>query len=74
MHLVNFPKIRIRQCPEGYIVEIEKRTWYGRKYWTHIESVSGMSSVPWYYQSFDAAVYQTENHFRWDLLLNSKNI
>lgn len=67
MWLVNFPKIRVEKYTKGYVVEIQKSTWYGKKYWVHIESVSGIESEPWYYQSFDIAVEEAAKHFNWDL-------
>lgn len=47
---------RIRKHPRGYVVEIKKRTWYGRVYWTHFISVAGIPDEPWYYSTFDYAV------------------
>lgn len=68
MWLVNFPKVRIAKYPKGFVAEIQKSTWYGKKYWVHIESVSGIESEPWYYSTFDVAAKEASKHFRWDLL------
>lgn len=72
MHLVNFPKVRIRKHPNGFVVEVQKETWPGlSKRWVHIESVSGIESEPWYYSSFEAALDQVVKHFKWDVIENS---
>ena len=71
MNLVNFPKVRIKRYDLGYVVEVQKRTWYGLKHWTHIISVSGMESQPWYYKDYDIALQEAEKLFRWDLIYYS---
>lgn len=71
MNFVNFPKIRIEQYPQGWVVEIQKRKWYGLKYWTHIISVSGMPNRPWYFNSFDHAITEAKLYLSNDLLRNS---
>lgn len=71
MWLVNFPKLRVKQYPKGYVVEIQKTKWYGKKYWTHIESVSGIETLPWYYQTQDAAISCAKQHFEWDLKIGT---
>jgi len=72
MHLVNFPKVRIKKLSTGYIVQIQKRRWYGTKYWTHIEATTGMDSVPWIYSSFEIALDEVKKHFGWDILSESE--
>lgn len=72
MFLTNFPNIRVHKYPKGYVVEIQKRTWYGRKYWAHIISVSGMASEPWYYQDFDSAITEASKYFGWELVNGSQ--
>lgn len=67
MHLVNFPKVRVKEHPKGWAVEIQHKKWYGKKYWIHIESVSGMRDEPWYYKTMDIAVEEAKKHFGWDL-------
>ena len=47
---------RIKQYPKGYVVEIQKRKWYGEKYWTHFISVAGIESKPWHFSSFGYAL------------------
>jgi hypothetical protein len=71
MHLVNFPKVKVKKYPQGYAVEIQLKKWWGKKYWRHIVSVSGMSDVPWYYQNEDVAVEEVSKHFKWDILFYS---
>lgn len=46
MHLTNFPKVRIERYVKGFVVEIQKKNWYGKKYWVHISSVSGIETMP----------------------------
>lgn len=48
-------EFRIRKYPKGYVSEVQKRTWYGRKHWTHFVSVSGMPDKPWYHADYDCA-------------------
>lgn len=72
MWLVNFPKVRIKKYPKGYVVEIRKTTWFWIKCWTHIESASGISSEPWYYSNYENALDNAQKHFRWELMHGSK--
>jgi len=67
--LINFPKIRIKEYPKGFSVEIQKIAWYGRKYWTHAIGVSGMSDEPWFYPSYELALSQFHEHFKNSLTL-----
>ena len=73
MHLDNFPKVRIKfyDYRGGYAVEIQKKTWYGKKYWTHIIAYSGMQDKPFYYKSYDSALEMATKFFKWDLIINS---
>jgi hypothetical protein len=67
MHLVNMPKVRVQKYSKGWVVERQVKTWYGRKYWKHIEAVSGIDNQPWYYKTMDCAVDEAKKHFAWDL-------
>lgn len=67
MHLINMPKVRVKKYPRGWVVEREFKTWYGKRYWKHIEAVSGIDSQPWYYKTMDIAVDEAKKHFGWDL-------
>ena len=69
MHLVNINKIRI-QCykNKGWAVEIQKKTWYGRTYWVHLISVSGIESKAWYYPCYMIALNEACKYFKWDLI------
>lgn len=49
MSIVNFPELRIKKYPRGYVVEIKKKKWWGKEYWVHIISVSGMEDEPYYF-------------------------
>ena len=74
MWLVNMPKLRVvHQYAKGWVVEIQVNTWYGRKYWIHIESVSGMENEPWYYLTKEQAIEQAVKHFKWDLLIGTRD-
>jgi len=74
MHLVNFPKIRIRRKGTRYVVEIQ-RTFLGVfKYWSHIVSVMGYSGQPWYYHSKEGAINDVANLFMWDLIYYNRHI
>ena len=67
MHLVNMPKVRVKEYPQGWAVERQIKTWYGKKYWKHIEAVSGTDEHPWYYRTMETAVEEAKRHFGWDL-------
>lgn len=72
MHLIGLPRIRIKQYPKGYVVEIQKRTWYGRKFWTHLISVAGMNSKPWFFNSYESALDEAVLYFKYDLMWGSQ--
>jgi len=50
------PNFRIKKHTKGWVVEVQKRKWYGVKYWTHFISVAGIESQPWYHPTFDLAM------------------
>jgi hypothetical protein len=68
MWLTNLQNIRMHKYPKGWVVEIQKTTWYGRRYWTHLVSVAGIESEPWYFSSYDFALTEATKYFRWDLM------
>lgn len=47
---------RIQEYTKGWVVEVQKQKWYGKKYWTHFVSVAGIKSEPWYYSTLDFAM------------------
>ena len=49
-------KFRIKKYPKGWVVEIKKIKWYGKKYWIHFISVAGIESQPWYHTTPDYAM------------------
>lgn len=61
--MVNFPQIRIKQYPKGWVVERKFTTWYGRFYWKHIISVSGMPDEPWFFSTYEMALENLEFEF-----------
>lgn len=70
-------KVRVKQYPKGWSVEIKKEKRYllffKKKYWIHIESVAGMSDKPWYYKNKETAISEAVKHFEWDLIINTVN-
>lgn len=74
MNLINFPPVRVQKYPQGYTVEIQRKTWYGKKYWIHIIGYSGMPDEPYYYSDFNKAVEAGRKYFYWDLLRTNPNV
>jgi len=62
---------RIKQYAKGWVVEIQKTKWYGKKYWTHFISVSGIEGEPWYYSSFDYAIMGLTDEVKFQAYRNS---
>jgi len=56
----------------GYVVEVKKKKWHGKEYWTHFISVSGISSKPWYYSSYRVALDGLLFKVKCDTIDNSK--
>jgi hypothetical protein len=69
MALVNFPRIRIKKYPKGWVVETYKRRFLRRGKWTHIIGVSGIDSEPWYYYSYDIALREAVIEFKHEILI-----
>lgn len=59
---------RIKEYDKGFVVEIQKHKWYGKKYWVHFISVSGISSEPWYFSTYDYALDNLLTEIKWNLL------
>lgn len=55
-------KFRIKHYSKGWVVEIQKTKWYGKKYWIHFISVAGIASMPWYHSTpefaMDSLIYE----------------
>lgn len=64
--------IRVKEYPKGWVIETQKQKWWGKKYWIHIISVSGMEDEPWYYSTKEIAIECAVKYFEWDLLINSR--
>lgn len=62
--MVNFPDIRIKKYPKGWVVEAKYKKWWGKVYWKHIISVSGMPQVPWYYRTEQSALENLGAEFK----------
>ncbi len=76
-HLLNTPDIRIRQAEQGFVVEVEiqQRTWYGRKYsvWTHVISYHGLRNKPYYYSTYAMALNEFLSLIKFDITYKSHN-
>ena len=46
---------RIKKYEKGFVVEVQKQKWYGKKHWTHFISVAGISSIPWFHSTYEFA-------------------
>ena len=64
-------KFRIKKYDKGWVAEVQKRKWYGLKYWTHFVSVSGISSEPWYSRSYDFAEMNLIDKVIFETTINS---
>lgn len=62
---------RIKKYPIGYVVEIKKRKWYGKEYWTHYISYSGYSDKPYCFNSFEFAKQELLLEIGRDVFRNS---
>ena len=63
---------RIKPHKKGYVVEEEKTTWLGIKYWTHFISVYGIDSEPWYFDNdFNAALDALVLKIKYDTIKES---
>lgn len=57
MNFTNFPNLRITYYRDkGWVVEIQKKKWYGKKYWIHIISYYGQNDKPYYFSDYDTAL------------------
>lgn len=65
-------KLRIKEYPKGWVVEIQKRKWYGKKYWTHLVSVAGIVDEPWYHSDFDSAMESLIFKIEQEVIINSR--
>lgn len=64
-------KFRIKQYKQGWVVEIQKRRWYGKKYWSVYIKVSGSKTVPWFFSNEKYAMRQLLDVIRRQTLRNS---
>ena len=63
---------RIKKYEKGFVVEVQKTTWHGKKYWTHFISVAGISSEPWFHSSYEYAEMNLLNEIKWQTIRNSR--
>lgn len=72
MWLTNL-KVRIKEYPKGFVVEVKvSRAFWGYK-WTHLISVSGMRDEPWYFRTQEGALEEAKKLFGWDLLIGMRD-
>ena len=62
---------RIKEYEKGFVVEVELKKWYGKKYWTHFISVAGINHLPWYHSTYEYAEMNLLNKIKWDTFKNS---
>ncbi len=63
---------RIKKYNKGFVVEVQKTKWYGKKYWVHFISVAGISSMPWFHSSYEYAEMNLVNEIKWQTSRNSR--
>jgi hypothetical protein len=63
---------RIKKYDKGFVVEIRKQKWWGKKYWTHFISVSGIESMPWFHSTFDFAMTNLLDEIKYRTIRNSR--
>ena len=63
-------KFRIIEYGLGWIVQVQRRKWYGRKYWTGYVMTSGMN-IPWVHESYDFAEMNLLNQIKHETIVNS---
>jgi hypothetical protein len=61
---------RIVKYEEGYVVETQKKTWYGRKHWVTFITATG-SNTPWHYKSFYSAMLGLVREIKWVVIKQS---
>lgn len=64
---------RIKRYTKGWVVEIQKTKWYGKKYWTHFISVSGIKSEPWHFSTFELAVIGLQDEVKYQAFRNVRS-
>jgi len=69
MELNNF---RIVLYMKGWLVEVQKKTWYGRKYWTNYIHASGLPDTPWFHSEYKYAEMNLLNKIKNQTKKNSQ--
>ena len=74
-HVAHQKKImfRIKKYDKGFVVEVQKSKWYGKKYWTHFISIAGLANLPFYFSTYDGAMSETLKDIKWQTIINSRN-
>ena len=62
---------RIVKYKKGFVVEVQKKTWFGITYWTHLISVAGIKSEPWFHSSYEHAESNLLDEIKNNTLKNS---
>lgn len=64
---------RIKEYPKGFVVEYKYKGLFKYK-WRHFISVSGMSSLPWYFSSYEAAEKSLLKSVKWMTIKESNEL
>lgn len=65
-------KFRIKKFDEGFMVQVLKCKWFGRDYYTHYISYTGLPKEPYYFSSYDKAEEELLLDIKWKTIQNSK--
>lgn len=65
--------LRIKEYEQGFLVEIQKTKWYGKKYWTFYSHYFGDKDSPFYYSTYEQALEFTLKEIKWKITDNSFN-
>jgi len=64
-------KYRIKKYDRGYVVENQKRRWWGKRYWTHYIYSFCLPEVPWYHSSSGFAMLNLLAKIKYKTIENS---
>lgn len=60
---------RITKHKKGYLVEIQNKKWYGKKYWKCFINYNG-SENPFYFKTFENALLELKNEITKEVYRN----
>ena len=61
---------RIKKYTQGFVIEVMRSNWYGKKYW--VSYVTCGWGYPFFYTSYDEAEESLVNYIKHILAINSK--